>query len=99
MRTITVEPSTLESCAARMEEENQDYQSAYRQLFEAVDTMKAAWQGKDNTAFSNQIYKFESDFKEIFLLCSQYSEFLRNSARAYREMQDDLASQASRLAQ
>ena len=50
-------------------------------------------------AFSTQIRKFEADFREMSVLCTQYAEFLRNSARAYRETQDDLAVQASNLAQ
>lgn len=99
MRRITVEPEQLEASASRMDDSNQSYQRIYAQLFESVDTMKAAWEGKDNTAFSTQIRKFEGDFRELSVLCTQYSEFLRNSARAYREMQDDLAGQASHLAQ
>ncbi len=99
MRRITVEPEQLEASASRMDDSNQNYQRIYAQLFESVDTMKAAWEGKDNTAFSTQIRKFEGDFRELSVLCTQYSEFLRNSARAYREMQDDLAGQASHLAQ
>lgn len=99
MRSIAVEPEQLESCAARIDESNQDYTRAYSQLFEAVDTMKAAWQGKDNTAFSNQIAKFQSDFREMSVLCGQYAEFLRSSAKSYRSVQDDLASQAGALAQ
>lgn len=99
MKVITVDPEILEACARRMEEENQDYERSYMQLFEAVDTMRSGWQGKDNTSFSNQIYKFRSDFKEMSVLCAQYAEFLRNSARAYREMQEELAAQAARLAQ
>ncbi len=97
MRTITVEPELLESCAARMDQENQDYLHCITRLYDAVDTMKAAWQGKDNTAFSNQIYRFQADFRQISVLCTQYSEFLRSCARAYREMQEDLAAQASSL--
>ena len=99
MRRITVEAEQLEASASRMDDSNQNYQRIYAQLFESVDTMKAAWEGKDNTAFSTQIRKFEGDFRELSVLCTQYSEFLRNSARAYREMQDDLAGQASHLAQ
>lgn len=97
MRRITVEPEQLESSAARMDDSNADYTRAFTQLFEAVDTMKSAWQGKDNTAFSNQIERFESDFREMSVLCRQYSEFLRNSAKSYREMQEDFTSQASNL--
>lgn len=99
MRSIIVEPEILISCAMRMDDENASYQQSFSQLFEAVDQMKAAWQGKDNTAFSTQIRKFEGDFREMSVLCSQYSEFLRNSARAYQETQDAIASQASQLAQ
>ena len=99
MRCITVEPEQLESCAARIDESNQDYTRAYTQLFEAVDTMKAGWQGKDNTAFSNQIARFQGDFREMSVLCGQYAEFLRSSAKSYRSMQDDLAAQAGALAQ
>ena len=40
----------------------------------------------------------ENDFREVAVLCASYSEFLRNSARAYRETQDAIASEASHLA-
>lgn len=99
MRSITVEPEQVEMSATRMDDQNAQYQQAYTHLFEAVDTMKNGWQGKDNTAFSNQIRKFEGDFREMSVLCTAYSEFLRKSARAYRETQDSIASQAASLVQ
>ncbi len=98
MRMITVEPERLEACAMRISDETQEYQRTYTQLFEAVDRMKAGWEGKDNVAFTNQIRKYEADFRQMTVLCMQYSEFLRNSARAYREMQDDLTNQVTSLA-
>ena len=99
MKSITVQPEEVEACAMRIDDENMHYQQTFAQLFEAVDAMKAGWQGKDNTAFSNQIRKFEGDFREMSVLCTQYSEFLKKSARAYRETQDSIASQASNLIQ
>ncbi len=99
MRKITVEPEQLEYCAGRIEDANQNYQRAFAGLFETVDMLKNGWQGKDNIAFSTQIAKFEGDFRQMSVLCAQYSEFLRNSARAYRETQDAIAAQAARLAQ
>ncbi len=98
MRSIAVEPEQLEASASRIDDSNQEYIRAYTNLFEAVDTMKSGWQGKDNTAFSNQISKFQSDFREMSVLCGQYAEFLRNSAKSYRSVQDDLTSQANALA-
>jgi WXG100 family type VII secretion target len=99
MRKITVEPELLEAAAARIEESNADYVRNYTDLFSTVDTLSSAWQGKDNTAFTNRISKFEADFRQISMLCDQYAEFLKNSARAYRETQDELTSQAGMLEQ
>ena len=59
--------------------------------------MSNAWQGKDNLAFSNQLASYEDDFKQISIIMQQYVEFLKNSARAYRETQDELYMQAQRL--
>ena len=97
MRSIAVEPEQLDASASRIEDSNQNYVRAFTALFEAVDLMKSGWQGKDNTAFSNQISKFQSDFREMSVLCGQYAEFLRNSAKSYRAVQDDLTSQANAL--
>ncbi|MDO4415266.1 MAG: WXG100 family type VII secretion target [Erysipelotrichaceae bacterium] len=98
MRKITVEADQLDACAVRMEEENQNYMRNTEELFNAVDTMSAAWQGKENAAFTSKIGSYHSDCRQLSLLCTQYIEFLRNSSRAYRETQDELTSQASHLA-
>lgn len=97
MRTILVEPAILESSAGVMETLNTQYQEAYRSLYQSVETMSAGWQGADNTAFVTQIQGYQDDFQKIAMLLSQYIEFLRSSARAYRETQNVLVSQASRL--
>lgn len=97
MRKITVEPEQLEACAMRMNERNQDYLRDSDAFFQTVDNMSAAWKGKDNLAFTNRISRFQTDFRQMSVLCSQYAEFLKNSARAYRQTQDELVSQVNRL--
>lgn len=97
MRQIIVEPSRLEETAAKIEQANSDYDRIYQALYVEVDKMSTAWQGKDNTAFTGQIKTYEDDFKQISIIMRQYADFLRNSARAYRETQDELYSQATRL--
>ncbi len=99
MRKITVQPEQLDSCAVRMETHNQDYQKYYQELFSEVDKMALAWQGKDNTAFTSQISKYQTDCRYLSLLCTQYADFLKNSAQSYRDIEDELASQARSLAQ
>ena len=98
MQQIYVEPARLEDTAARIETANDDYERLYHSLYGEIDKMSSAWQGKDNTMFVTQIRSYEHDFNQISLIMKQYAEFLRNSARAYRETQDELYTQASRLA-
>ena len=97
MRQIIVEPSRLEDTASKVESYDGDYQRVYNQLYGEVDKMASVWQGKDNTMFTNKIKEFEDDFRQISILLRQYAEFLRNSARAYRETQDELYNAASHL--
>ena len=97
MRSITVEPSRLDNVAANIEKADADYQRIYQAMYAQVDKMSSSWQGKDNTMFTTQIKAFEDDLRQISLIMRQYADFLRSSARAYREAQDTIYSQANRL--
>ena len=97
MRKISVEMDQLLSCADRMDNTNQDYLQKVNEFFNTVDGMASAWRGKDNIAFTSKISKFNGDFKALSLLCSQYADFLRNSARAYNETQNELTEQIGQL--
>ena len=97
MRSIMVEPERLESAASSIEEANREYDRTYQAIYVQVDKMSASWQGKDNTAFTNQIKAFEDDLRQISIIMRQYADFLRNSARAYRETQNEIYARANRL--
>lgn len=97
MRKIYVDPERLEISSRKIDSEAQQYEKKFIQLFDEVEKMKNAWQRKDNIAFTNQIRSFENDFRQIYVITQQYSEFLKSSARAYREMQNELMNQVNRL--
>jgi len=97
MRTIMVEPERLEATASEIESANREYDRTYQMIYAEVDKMSSSWQGKDNTAFVGQIKTFEDDLRQISIIMRQYADFLRNSARAYRETQDEIYAQANRL--
>lgn len=97
MRTIMVEPERLEAIASEIESANREYDRTYQMIYTEVDKMSSSWQGKDNTAFVGQIKTFEDDLRQISIIMRQYADFLRNSARAYRETQDEIYAQANRL--
>ncbi len=98
MRQIMIEVAQVENCANKIEEMASSYKQAYNQLFDEVDLMKNSWSGKDNLAFSTQIAGYEDDFNQLYVLIWQYIEFLRASAKAYKQLQDELAAQAQALA-
>lgn len=99
MQRIVVEPSRLENAASSIESSNSDYQRIYNALYSEVDKMSSVWEGKDNTAFTNKIKAYQDDFRQISNILIHYADFLRNSARAYRETQEELYNATSRLKQ
>ncbi len=97
MRKIMVDPTRLDMSASKIEQCTNDVEANVAKLYDEVELMKVSWQGKDNNAFTSQIRSFEEDFKQVIYLTKQYSEFLRNSASAYRETQNELTSQVSQI--
>lgn len=97
MRTILVTPDQLEACARKMDDAEQVYSRECDELFNEVEVLGSVWQGKDNLAFVSQISGFRNDFRQISMLCLEYSDFLKNSARSYRNTQEEIAAQAGRL--
>ena len=97
MRNIMVEPAVLEQRAALMEQLNTEYHHTVSALYEGIDLLAQSWNGKDNLAFTSQIKGFDQDLRQIHALCAQYIEFLRVSARAYRDTQNELIAQIHTL--
>jgi WXG100 family type VII secretion target len=97
-RTIAVTPAQLEAAAGNIEGLAKDYYTAYTSLYRENDAMASTWAGKDNVDYINQIAGFQEDFQKMKTLMDNYADFLRKSARAYRETQETIAGQARKLA-
>lgn len=96
-RSITVDPQKLDAASQKMAQQAQEYKTLYDTLYSHVNTMKAGWDGRDNQAYTAQIDGFKPDFEKMYKLMTQYSEFLRDSAKVYKSTQDEVVSQASKL--
>ena len=96
-KTIQVTPEQLESTAGRSESLAADYKTQYDQLYSETNAMASTWSGKDNAAFVNQIDGFKDDFAKMHTLMLNYADFLRKSAKAYRDTQDTVVSEARKL--
>ena len=97
-RTIQVTPEQLETTAGRIEDLAGEYKTSYEQLYSETNAMASTWRGKDNTAFVDQIAGFKDDFEKMHTLMLNYADFLRKSAKAYRDTQDAIVSDARKLA-
>ena len=97
MRIIKVEPSALEDAANKVEQSCDDYDQIVQKLYNDVDNMQTSWSGKDNMAFTDQIRTYQDSMIKISTVMRQYVLFLRTSARAYRETQDEVYNQVGRL--
>lgn len=96
-RNILVTPEQLETAAGQIESLASDYQSQYNAMYSKTDALASTWQGEDNQAFVDQIAGFKDDFNKMYTLMNQYAEFLRKSASAYRETQQQVVTQAKSL--
>lgn len=97
-KTIQVTPDQLDTTASRIESLAADYKEQYELLYSETGAMATAWEGKDNIAFIDQINGFKDDFNKMFTLMNSYAEFLRTSAKAYRETQNAVTTSAKKLA-
>lgn len=94
---INVDPAKLENGSIHIEQQSMSYDKSYARLYQAIEAMRAGWQGKDNQAFTTEIESFRKDFQQMSLLMKEYASFLKASARLYRETQDERATQARHL--
>ena len=96
-RNIRVTPEELIKAAGAIEGLAADYQTQYNQLYSETNAMSSAWSGKDNVAYTDQIAGFKDDFAKMHQLMLNYADFLRKSAQAYSETQENVMTQARKL--
>lgn len=96
---ISVETAQLDSTATQIDGLADSYNSSYTTLFNTVQELRNAWEGRDNVAFTSQIEGFRDDFQRMEQLMREYSAFLKKSANAYRETQSNIENSARMLSQ
>lgn len=96
-RDIQVTPEMLETAATKIESLAAEYKTQYDSLYDTTNAMATTWSGKDNVAFVLQIDGFKDDFNKMKQLMDQYADFLRKSAKAYRDTQDAIVTEAKKL--
>lgn len=95
-RIIEVTPQQLETAAKSIDQLAGEYQTQYQSFYRETGAM-AQWRGADNQAFLQRIEGFKDDFEKMKNLMNQYADFLRRSAKAYRDTQDSVVKEAQSL--
>lgn len=86
--TIKVTPQDLEHASSQIESLANDYNNEYEALFNRVNGMRGKWDGQDNQSFTDQVAGFRDDFEKMKALMDQYADYLRNTAKGYKDTQD-----------
>lgn len=97
-RNIEVTPELLETVAGTIEGYAGEYKTAYEKVYSETDAISnTKWAGKDNQSYINQIGGFKEDLTKMHQLMLSYADFLRKSAKAYRDTQDTITNDAKKL--
>lgn len=94
---IMVTPELLESTAATIEQLANEYKAQYTELYATTGALAQTWTGEDNVAFVNQIEGFKDDLEKMRVLMNRYAEYLRTTAKSYRDTQETITKQARTL--
>lgn len=94
---IIVETAQLDAASAKVGELTGTYKGEYEKLYKLVEELQASWAGADNTAYTTQIEGFRDDFEKMYTLMTDYSDFLKTTAKRYRDTQDERKTAAAKL--
>lgn len=94
---IKVNPQTLEQASTKIQGLVDQYEQQYKDVFKKIEALKACWDGSDNLAYVEQVKGFEEDFKNMAKEMDNYAKFLKDSANAYRSVQQQVAQNAKKL--
>ena len=98
MAIIRVTPEALDSAAKSIETTAGDYQTQYKAFYTLIDEeLNQTFTGEAYDAFKQKVGEFKDDFEKMWAEMNEYSTFLRNSATAYRNTQEDAKTRARSL--
>ncbi len=95
---IMVDTTQIESAKTKIQNLQQDYQSAYGRLYEIDGEINETWQGVDSKKFSEQLQGFKNDFQDLDKKFSDYIKFLEDAKTQYDAAQEKITKDAEKLA-
>ena len=96
-RNITVSYDQLKAATGVIQEHATDFHNQFTNLYRAIDTLNQKWQGKDNEAFVAKINEFKGGVAKIEATLLDYIRVMSESARDYKQTQDNVISNTRKL--
>ncbi|MDR1464441.1 MAG: WXG100 family type VII secretion target [Oscillospiraceae bacterium] len=87
----------LRTSATRIRTLAQQCQSCYQSLYQDVNAMGAAWKGKDNAAYVNQVNGFRDDFQQLYQLLADFSALAGDASGEYQQALNDSVTAARQI--
>ena len=97
VQSIKVTPDVLRATSSNVSDIAGEYDQTVAQLYSKVEAMAAAWEGKDNLEYANQIRAFRPHLVRMKELMNEYAKFLCDAARAYDDVQGQIVTRAKNL--
>lgn len=97
-KSINVTPQTLETQSKLVTGKVNEYNKLYERLIDEVQQLSANWQGQGNKTYANQITNFRPKFQDLEKVLRNYAEFLIKAAKVYRDTEDNIITNAGKLA-
>lgn len=97
-KSIEVTPEVLEKQSGQVTQKVDEYKRLYEKLITEVNNLNAQWKGAGNKAYADQITNFKPEFMKLEKVLRNYAEFLIKAANVYRKTENNIVSNASKLA-
>ena len=90
-------PDQLREDGKKMVSNAEAYLAAVKELYAAVDGLKATWQGSDNQQFAATVGSYKENIDALGKVMGNYGVFLQETGNSLEKLQADIANQASAL--
>jgi len=92
--TFQVTPEYLESQAVKVEGQCAQYNTVWNRIYTEKDSLQKYWSGEANQAYCTQLEGFRDDFQKLKNVLTAYIQYIKDSAKKYRDTDQKLASEA-----
>lgn len=77
--------------------QSEAYVAQVNKIYSTVDSLSSKWEGTDNQQYVQKVNEYKPDIQNLGEVIRGYGEFLKSTSNTLQQVQNDIASAASRL--